>query len=336
MEYLSIVLLLSLSAIFSGLTLGYFSLSKHDLERKMKIGNLNAEKVYKLRKNGNLLLSTLLIGNVAVNSSISIILGSIQSGVVAGIISTIIIVVFGEIIPQAVFSRHALKVGARFAWLVNIFVYIFYPFTKPLSVGLNKMLGDEMPTVYSKKELVKIIEDHEDMKESDIDADEERILKGALSFSRKKASDIMTPRTELIAFSADELLSKATVQKIKKTGRSRIPIFENNFDNIIGVLYVKDLVGETTETATLRSVARDDVIFVDHDKKLDDLLNAFKKQKRHLFVVISEFGGVSGIVTIEDVIEEIIGDEIVDEFDLYEDLQKVARKKMRRRKLNKI
>lgn len=334
MEYIIISLLVILSGIFSGLTLGFFSLSKDDLERKAQLGDIDAIKVYKLRKNGNQLLSTLLIGNVAVNSALSIFLGSIASGFIAGIIATALIVVFGEIIPQATFSRYALVLGAKFAWLVSIFVFIFYIFTKPISLALDKILGDEIPTVYSKNELVKLIEDHEDMMESDIDEDEERILKGALSFSRKKADSIMTPRTEIIAFSAEDKLTKETILKIKNTGRSRIPIYEDSLDNIVGVLYAKDLIGGGENGRSLKSIARDDVIFVDSDKPLDDLLNAFKKNKRHLFVVLNEFGGVSGIVTIEDVIEEIIGDEIVDEFDKYEDLQKVARKKLQKRNIN--
>ncbi|MCK5416574.1 HlyC/CorC family transporter [Candidatus Parcubacteria bacterium] len=336
MTYIIVVLLVALSAIFSGLTLGFFSLNKDDLERKMGLGDKNAKKIYKLRKNGNQLLCTLLIGNVAVNATLSIFLGSIASGFIAGLMATVLIVVFGEIIPQAAFSRYALILGAKFAWLVSIFIFILYPLAKPLAIALNKTLGEEMPTVYSKKELVKLIEDHEDMKESDIDEDEERILKGALSFSRKKVNDIMTPRTEIIAFSGDEKLSKEMILKIKNTGRSRIPVYEKDLDNIIGVLYAKDLIGGCTASKTLKTIARDDVIFVDYDKYLDDLLNAFKNKKHHLFVVLNEYGGVSGIVTIEDVIEEIIGDEIVDEFDKHEDLQKVAKMKMKKRKINKV
>ncbi len=336
MTYIIVVFLVALSAIFSGLTLGFFSLNKDDLERKMRLGDEDAKKVYKLRKNGNHLLSTLLIGNVAVNATLSIFLGSIATGFIAGLIATVLIVIFGEIIPQAAFSRYALVLGAKFAWLVSIFVFVLYIFAKPISVVLDKVLGDEISTVYSKKELVKLIEDHEDMKESDIDKDDERIIKGALSFSRKKVSDIMTPRTEIIAFSGEDKLSKETISKIKNTGRSRIPVYGQDLDNITGILYAKDLIGSNASLRTLKAVARDDVIFVDSDKHLDDLLNAFKKQKHHLFVVLNEYGGVSGIVTIEDVLEEIIGDEIVDEFDKHTDLQKVARKKMAKRNINRV
>ncbi|MCK4891503.1 MAG: HlyC/CorC family transporter, partial [Candidatus Pacebacteria bacterium] len=328
-----VIILLSISAIFSGLTLGFFSLNKKDLERKANLGNKQAQKVYNLRKNGNLLLCTLLIGNVAVNSTLSIFLGSIASGVTAGLIATSLIVVFGEIIPQATFSRYALVIGSRLSWLVRIFIFIFYPICKPLAWALDKSLGEEIPTVYSKKELTKLIEEHEDSKKSDLDADEERIIKGALSYSHTTVRDIMTPRTQVVALPFDQKLDNKTIKKISEFGRSRIVVYKNTINEVVGILYVKDLIGAKTRDKTAESMARKEVIFVDDEKPLDDLLNAFKKTRNHLFIVLNEFGEVAGIVTIEDVIEEIIGAEIVDEFDTHEDLQKVAINKAKKKNI---
>jgi len=192
MTYLIIVFLIILSGIFSGLTIGFFSLNKSDLKRKAKLNNDIAKKVYAIRKNGNLLLSTLLIGNVAVNSALSIFLGSITSGLLAGILATSLIVIFGEIIPQASFSRNAMFWGYKFSFFVRIVILILYPITFVIAKSLDKILGAELPTIYSKKELIKIIEEHEDSPQSDLDADEEKILKGALTFSDKVAEDIMT------------------------------------------------------------------------------------------------------------------------------------------------
>jgi len=335
MTYLIIIFLVLFSGIFSGLTLGFFSLNRDDLERKVKLGNKQAKKVYAIRKNGNLLLCTLLIGNVAVNSALSIFLGSINSGVVAGLISTVLIVVFGEIIPQASFSRFALTVGSRLAWLVRIFIFCFYPICAPMAWALDRILGDEIPTVYSKKELMKIIEQHKASKDSDLNATEEKIIKGALSYSSKQVKDIMTPRTEVFALSGDEILTKKILDKIFQKGHSRIPVYQKRLDNVIGILYTKDLI-LTKINKKISDVARNDSIFVDYNKLLDDLLNAFKKTRHHLFIVLDEFGGVAGIVTIEDVLEEIIGAEILDEFDKHEDLQKQAREKMRKKKMKKV
>lgn len=336
MDYFIVIVLILFSGIFSGLTLGFFSLSKDDLERKAELGDKEAKKVYKIRKNGNQLLCTLLIGNVAVNSTLAIYLGSIASGLMAGVMATALIVIFGEIIPQASFSRYALFLGAKFSWLVRFFIIILFPICWPLAWILNKALGEEMPTVYSKKELVKIIEDHEDSKVSDIDADEERIIKGALSYSHKTVNDIMTPRTEIFALPAEEVLDEKVLEKIKNSGHSRIPIYKNKLEEMVGILFSKDLILEKLHGKTAEQASREKVIYVDEKKPLDDLLNAFKRTRNHLFVVLDEFGGVSGIVTIEDVLEEIIGAEIVDEFDKHEDLQAVAKRKAKNKNINKI
>jgi metal transporter CNNM len=336
MEYIIVIFFVFFSALFSGLTLGFFSLDKSDLKRKAELKDPQARKVIKIRENGNLLLCTLLIGNVAVNSTLAIFLGSIASGFVAGLISTALIVIFGEIIPQATFSRHALALGAKLSWLVRIFIFIFYPICKPISMALDKILGAEIPTVYSKRELMRLVEDHEDLKESDIDEDEEKIIKGALSFSNKTVQDIMTPRTEIFSLSEDEKLTETNIQKIFKTGHSRIPVYKKDLDEVVGILYVKDLVANKYKGKIALNLLRKNAIFVDYDKKLDDLLNAFKKTRQHLFLVLGEYGGIVGLVTIEDVLEEIIGQEIVDEYDEFENLQEHAMEEANKKKYKKV
>lgn len=336
MEYFIIFILVIISALFSGLTLGYFSLNKDDLERKAKLGDKNAKKAYGVRKNGNLLLCTLLIGNVAANSILSVFLGSVMSGALAAFLATLLIVVFGEILPQAVFSRYALFVGSRLAWLARFFMFIFYPLCYPLSRILDKFLGSEISTVYSKRELIKLIEDHEDNMDSEIDADEERIIKGALSFSDKKVEDIMTPRSGMYALPFDRILDRETVAEISNRGHSRIPVYGKTRDDMVGLLYVKDLVRSDWSGKTIKEIARPDVIFVNPDKKLDELLNDFKKTRHHLFVVISQYGDVRGLVTIEDVMEEIIGEEIVDEFDRHENMQEVAKNNFQAKKVRVV
>lgn len=335
MQYLIVVFLVLLSALFSGLTLGFFSLNKDDLERKAKLGDKLAKKVYKIRKNGNLLLCTLLIGNVAVNTTLSIFLGSIASGFMAGIVATVLIVIFGEIIPQAAFSRYALVLGSKLVWLVRVFRFILYPFCAPIAWILDKALGAEIPTVYSKRELVKIIEEHGNSKNSDVNPDEEKIIKGALSYSSKKVKDILTPRTEMHALKNDLVLTKEKVEAIRDSGHSRIPVYKKKIDNIIGILYVKDLIANNWKKIKVEELCDKDVIHVSDDKPLDELLDAFKKTRHHLFVVTTKYGGVSGIVTIEDVLEEILGSEIVDEDDLYEDLQKRAIDKAKKKKIKR-
>lgn len=336
MEYLLVTFLLALSASFSGLSLGIFSLNKDDLKRKADLGDHRAKKIYRLRKNSNLLLCTLIIGNVLVNSVLSIFLGSITSGFLAGIISTTLIVIFGEIAPQAFFARYAMDIVSRLTWLVKIFMFVLYPFAKPISLVLDKVLGEEMATTYSKREIMSIIDDHHKSEHSDIDIDEKNIIKGALSYSSKTVYDILTPRTEVFALPFEQEINGETVKKMSDIGHSRIPVYKKDLDNIIGILYIKDILFKGFENKKAGEMARKNIIFVDSSKPLDDLLNAFKKTRNHMFIVLNRYGVVTGIVTIEDVIEEIIGAEIIDEFDKFDDLQKIAKDKIAEKKLNKI
>lgn len=326
LSYLIITILIIFSALFSGLTLGLMSLNAPELKRKMALGDKAAAKVYKIRRRGNLLLTTLLVSNVAVNATLSIFLGSITSGFAAGLIATSLIVILGEITPQAIFSRFALSLGAKMAWFVKIFIFILYPVCWPIAWVLNKVLGDEMPNIYSKKELMKIIEEHEGAKESDVDADEERIIKGALTFSDKRVKDVMTPKTVMKALEYSQKIDKSLLDSLRDASHSRIPVYKQTLDNIVGILYLAQLLGEKNIGKTVGRVAGKKVFFVDENKKLDITFNTFLNTHHHLFIVNNEFGSVTGLITLEDVLEEIIRSEIMDEDDEHRDLRRLAKR----------
>jgi len=320
-DYFIIVVLLVFSALFSGLTLGLMSLSAPVLKRKMSLGNKEATKVYKVRKDGNLLLTTLLIGNVAINSALAIFLGSISSGVAAGLIATSLIVVFGEITPQAIFSRFALMLGAKTVWIVRIFIFVLYPIAKPIAWILDKALGEELNTVYSKKELMKIVEEHRVAKDSDVDAEEAQIIAGALTFSHKTVADVMTPRTVMHTLSSDTVVDDDLRHQLAEEGFMRIPIYHGEPDNVIGVVHLSRLMKKDVAGKTIGNFASKKAYFVNETDLLDTAFMAFINIHKHLFVVKDEFGGVSGVVTLEDVLEEIMQTEILDETDKYEDMR---------------
>ena len=327
MDYIIVICLVLLSGLFSGLTLGLLSLDKNELERKISLGNKAAKKVYAVRKRGNLLLCTLLLGNVAVNSTLAIFLGNIASGVVAGLIATGLIVVFGEIIPQATFARYALQVGARTAWIVKFFIIILYPICGPIAWILNKALGDEMPSIYSKKELIEIVKEHGGSKKSDVDDDEERIIEGALSYSDKTVEQVMTPRTVVYALEVNAALNKTRLREIKKEGFTRIPVYRDEIDNIVGILYAKDLIDIKLGRKVSTIYKKQKILTVPSEQKLDQLLNMFIASKVHLAFVVDEYRGLDGVVSLEDIIEEILKREIVDESDRTADMRKKARSK---------
>jgi metal transporter CNNM len=301
------------------------SLDIYDLRRKIKLGNTRAKKVYPLRKNGNLLLSTLLIGNVAVNSTLAVFLGSIASGLIAGITARALIVVFGEIMPQALFSRFALSLGAKTTWIVYFFLFVFYPVTKPISIILDRLLGAELPTVYSKREFREILAEQRDIRDSGISYRAFRILRGGLEYGQKKVLEVMTPRINTYFLRIDETLTRGKIEEIYKKGYSRIPVISKNRNRVIGLLYVKDLALVNPDDRLLvKKVAQRPAHFISKDAKLGNVLEKFQKQRVHMFVVRDEFNDIAGIVTLEDVIEEILG-EIVDEYDRHVDMRRVRK-----------
>ena len=299
------------------------SLDVHSLYRKVKLGNKAAKKVYPLRKQGNLLLCTLLLGNVAVNSTLAIFLGSLTQGVYAGIIATGLIVVFGEIIPQSVLSRHALRYGSKVTWLVYFFLYILYPISKPLAMGLDSFLGGELPTIYSKKEFKHILREQKKLMKSDIQGHEYDLLYGGLKLSQTTVKRVMTPRVNTFFIRKSAILSKTKIKQIHNTSHTRIPVYGKNRDHIVGILYVKDFLAiHSRRNVVVKDIMRDIVHFVKESDKLDKVLHLFQEKRTHLFVVRDRFNGVSGIVTLEDILEEIVG-EIVDEDDKKIDMRKM-------------
>jgi len=316
-EYLILILLLCFSALFSGLTLGYFSLNLNTLERRAKHGNKEAAAVYPIRKQGNLLLTTLLLGNVAVNSILSVYLGSLVSGVAAGVVATSLIFIFGEILPQATFSRHALWVSSRFAPLMRVIMFVMLPITFPIAFTLNKLLGEEIPSFYSKRELMHIVTELKESELSDVDEDEGRIVHGALQFSHTTVRDIMTPKEKVVMYEKNQRINEDFINHVTDSSFSRYPVYSGNPDNIVGILYSKELLSEEHDTALHQTIEAFDENFlkIRPNEKLDVVLGKMLKQKKHLGVVLSKSQNFLGVVTLEDIIEEIIQFEIEDESD---------------------
>lgn len=310
-----IIVLVILSGLFAGLTLALFSISLTTLDRKVRLGDLRAKKVYEIRKRGNLLLCTLLLGNVASYTVMAIFLGSITTGVIAGFVATALIFVFGEILPQAVFPRYALQISAKLSWLIWGLLVLFYPIAAPLAWVLNKVLGKEPPVLWSKEELGEIIKYHEDIGDGIIDKDEERIILGALSFSDIKVVDIMIPKGSVFTLESHTIISQSLFEKIKEKGYSRIPVYDNVETTITGILYSKDLIGISAHnTMKIKNLYRkNNLIFVKQTMRLDDLLNLLVYRKLHMAIIINDLNHFVGLVTLEDIMEEILKTELEDQ-----------------------
>lgn len=322
---LSIAFLLLLSALFSGLTIGILSLNHYELKRKAQLGNKAAKMVYPIRALGHQLMVTLLIGNVIVNAGITALLDLRVNGVYAVILTTIFVVTFGEILPMAYLRKYGLEVTAKLSPILLKLIAILSPIASPLGRMLDNWLGEEGPSIYSKEELYKILEEHEVSENSEIEEDEVKIVRHALSFGDKLVRDVMTPQRVVVMVSAEDSVGPVLIDELHKSGHSRFPVYnDKKAQNFIGTLYLHDLI-DVKDGPKVKELMRKQVYYIHEEQKLDHALKAFIKTSHHLLVVVNTFEEFVGVISFEDVIEEIIGREITDEFDQHADLRAVAK-----------
>ncbi|NXY82298.1 CNNM4 protein, partial [Alcedo cyanopectus] len=324
--------LLVLSGMFSGLNLGLMALDPMELRIVQNCGTEKekryARKIEPIRRKGNYLLCSLLLGNVLVNTTLTILLDDlIGSGIGAVVASTIGIVIFGEIVPQALCSRHGLAVGANTIVVTKFFMLVTFPLSYPISKLLDCVLGQEIGTVYNREKLVEMLKVTEPY--NDLVREELNMIQGALELRTKTVEDVMTPLQNCFMINSDAILDFNTMSEIMESGYTRIPVYEDERSNIMDILYVKDLAfvdpDDCTPLKTITKFYNHPVHVVFHDTKLDAMLEEFKKGKSHLAIVQKvnnegegdPFYEVLGLVTLEDVIEEIIKSEILDESDTY-------------------
>eukprot|EP00924_Labyrinthula_sp_SR-Ha-C_P013872 snap_masked-scaffold_5-processed-gene-16.44-mRNA-1 protein AED:0.05 eAED:0.06 QI:0/-1/0/1/-1/1/1/0/418 len=365
-----IVILIILSATFSGLTLGLMSLDNIGLE--VVIGGdpesneaKYARKIQPIRAKGNLLLCTLLLGNTCVNSTLSILLAGYTGGAIGVVLSTALTLIFGEIIPQATCNRHALYIGSHAIKLVKVFMVVFYPITYPISYFLDRFFGEEIGAIYTSNQLSKLLELH--VKHDQLNQEQAQIMNGAIVYKEKKVEQVMTQMQKVFMIKKEEVLNFDTMRKIFQTGNSRIPVYEEasenvshlqiidqldiqghkypRYVNIVGLLLVKDLIlidpeDQVTVEAVVEFFGRP-INYVWKETDLSEALALFKSGKGHLAIVrevktLDENKDpvyvMAGLITLEDIIEEIIQDEIVDETDLYVQVENDATRIQRQNK----
>jgi metal transporter CNNM len=334
MDIFIAIICILLSALFSGLTIGLMSLDLSTLKRRMEHGDKDAGRIYDIRQDGMFLLTTLLLGNAAANAIFSIIIGDLLSGLWAGIVATASLFIIAEILPQAIISRYALLFGSYTVPFVRVIMWVFWPICYPISWILNKFLGKEIHAKFTKRDLLSIIDDNNSTPSSEINSNERRIAKGAFMFSHRNVEHVMTPNTVVKMVNIDDVIDEKYLATLKDSGYSRLPVGTDDPNQFVGILYLKDLLGITLPMP-IKDVMDTTVHFVNTSDSLDKVLDQFIKTKMHLFIVLDEFGGFEGVITVEDVIEEIIGAEIMDEDDVIPDLRQVALHKKLWRQKNK-
>ena len=317
-------LLLVVSGFASGSEIAFFSLSPTDLNEIEESKDERDQRIMLLRNDSERTLATILITNNLVNVTIIMLCNYFFAQVVSfgqaywlqflclTVLLTFILLLFGEIMPKVYCSQHALAFCRRAAGAILFCRKLFYPFSSILisSGVLAEKVVPQENHMLSVDELEQALEltDKEDIKE------EQRILEGIVRFGDETAKEIMTSRQDIVNLDFTSTFAEV-LQCIVENNYSRIPVYQDSIDNIRGILYIKDLLPHLNKAANFRwqTLIRPPY-FVPETKKIDDLLREFQENKIHIAIVVDEFGGTSGLVTLEDVLEEIVG-EINDEYD---------------------
>lgn len=327
-SYVLIIGLLICSALISGAEVAFFSLSATDFETNEKQSyRKKLEIVQRLRDNPEKLLATLLVANNFVNIAIILIFGSISDFLFSGIsadfygiplrfivevgLVTFLILLFGEILPKIYASRNQISFAVFMAQPILVLDKILSPVTYPMKSAtgfLHNKFGRKRGD-FTVGHLSQALE----LSNQDTTQEEQKILQGIVTFGNTDTRQVMQNRMDIFALN-EELSFKEILPQIIEHGYSRIPVYCESLDHITGVLYAKDLVPYADRKQLDWKALVREPYFVPENKKLDDLLSEFKEMKTHLAIVVDEYGGTSGLITLEDIIEEIVG-EISDEFD---------------------
>ena len=329
MDFLAVFICIGLSAFFSGAEIAFFSISESKLRSLAEEGRRAAKLALFLRSNPQRLLSTILIGNNLVNLTaaslatlIAIRLYGSEAVAVATGILTFLVLVFGEIVPKTLCVKHAEGAVQFLAYPIYGLEKIFWPFLyflEPLILKLTGGRGLTVPIVT--EEELKIMVDAGEQAGL-LETDEVKMIKNVFEFNDITAEDVMTPRIYMFALDGNLTLEDIR-EDLFKSKFSRIPIHDGNIDNITGILYRSHALMElarNNSTLRLKQIAKP-ALFIPAGKTADELLKQFQQEKRHIAIVVNEFGGIMGLVTAEDLLEEVVG-EILDEGDLTEELIK--------------
>ena len=324
LELILFFILILLSAFFSGSETAFMSVNRIKIKEKVQRGDEHAARVDKLLHNQTRLLTTILIGNNLVNiaaSSIATALsielfGSKGVGIATGIV-TLLILIFGEITPKSLGNNHSIDYAKAASVPLYYLEIILSPFIYLFTKIVNLFVKDKSlisSAFLSEEEIKRFIDVSQ--REGVIKETEQEMIQSVFEFDDTLVKEIMIPRIDMVCIEKNSSLTELIKMGVEK-GHSRIPVFEESIDNIIGLIYIKDfleLLLEEKKDVDIKGFVKP-IYFIPEGKPINQLLAEMKERKEHMAVVVDEYGGTSGLITIEDLLEEIVGD-IQDEFDL--------------------
>ena len=327
-EIISLIVLIALSGFFSGLEVALVGTTRSKVRQMLNEKLPGAISLDKLKSNPSRMMASVNLGNNLVNVASTalatdIALKMFESAGLAIVIGvmTFLILIFGEITPKTYCNANAAKIALRYSRVLLVFSYAFYPIVwmfEKIAKGIINLTGStEEPPRLTEEEIKGVIE--QGLQDKAIEKQESELVHGALNFDDIIIRSVMTPRTKMFTLNSKMLLFEA-LPMINKSGFSRIPIYGKNQDEIIGIVNVRDVLKcleKEEKMISLQQISRKP-IFVSQEKKVNDLLKEMQGRKSHMAIVLDEFGGVEGCVTLEDLVEEIVG-EIHDETDVTKD-----------------
>jgi len=327
-EIISLIVLIALSGFFSGLEVALVGTSRSKVRQMLNEKLPGATSLDKLKSNPSRMMASVNLGNNLVNVASTVLATDIalkmfeSAGLAIAIgVMTFLILVFGEITPKTYCNANAAKIALRYSRVLLVFSYAFYPIVwmfEKITKGIINLTGStEEPPRLTEEEIKGVIE--QGLHDKAIEKQESELVHGALNFDDIIIRSVMTPRTKMFTLNSKMLLFEA-LPMINKSGFSRIPIYGKNQDEIIGIINVRDVLKcleKEEKMINLQQLSRKP-IFVSQEKKVNDLLKEMQGRKSHMAIVLDEFGGVEGCVTLEDLVEEIVG-EIHDETDVTKD-----------------
>jgi CBS domain containing-hemolysin-like protein len=330
-----LILGLVLSVILTAMSLSLKSLSTPHLRYWARKGDVTSKALYPLKARGSAVLLTIELFRALAISGTLVLLANQLWGFWAWLIGAatlfLVFVVLGELYLKSIGTRLLAATSAVLLVLSELLKFVMLP----LGRVFDRFLADQ-PVIITRAEL-----SHQltavSPSDTDLSADELRIIKHAMSFGEKTVHDIMTPRSVVTSVREDDVLSPALLDELHKSGHSRFPVYDSKDEGAVGILYLKDLL-EVRSHTTVREIMHKPIHFVNEIRELDHVLQAFLRTKQHMFMVVNSFAEITGLITIEDVVEQVLGKPIIDEFDKYDSMREVAeaRAKIVRKQVNMV
>lgn len=324
MQFVIIVILIMMSAFFSAAETAYSSVNRIRLKSMSENGSRGAERALKILKKYDKALTTILIGNNVVNiatSSIAtmlavMLLGEKYGSLVATVVTTLVVLIFGEILPKSIAKDFAEPICVAISAVLSFLMLIFTPFSAffiMLKKGVSKLIHKKSSVSVTEEELMAIIDEIED--EGVLEQQESNLVRSALQFDEITVDEIITPRVSITAVEVTDGAEEVR-EKFLSEEYSRMPVYEKTLDNIVGIITEKDFFREYEKRGTDLTVRElmQETLYIPHLLKISEVLKMMQKRKCHMSVVLDQHGGTLGIVTMEDLLEELVG-EIWDESD---------------------